>query len=299
MINIGVIASQGLIKLLDINPAVLALSLRKIRTAYSGYVLKVRRSSDNATTDVSFDSNGSTSGSSPVSAGGNLTTWMGSDNVFVDTWYDQSVNGNNAVQLTAANQPQLAASGVIYTQNSKPTINFNNSSVHYWDVADSASLDLDVGLSSFWVGTTADTTTTRVFSPYDKRVNSSPFRGYTTFFGNGPQRCYAQWNADAVSATNATASFSTDTLMLLSLLATRNSSATFYKNNSSLGTGSLSSVAGTSINTEALKVGIAASVDISNNIYGKYSELIIFNTSLSAANLNAVNRSIMSYYGIT
>lgn len=38
---------------------------------------------------------------------------------FVTTWYDQSGNGNNATQATAANQPKIVSSGSLITQGSK------------------------------------------------------------------------------------------------------------------------------------------------------------------------------------
>ena len=44
---------------------------------------------------------------------------------FVTTWYDQSGNGNNSTQTTAASQPQIVSSGTIYMLNSKPAISGN------------------------------------------------------------------------------------------------------------------------------------------------------------------------------
>ena len=43
---------------------------------------------------------------------------------FVTTWYDQSGNGFNLSQPTAASQPQIVSSGSIITQNGQPTIQF-------------------------------------------------------------------------------------------------------------------------------------------------------------------------------
>ena len=44
---------------------------------------------------------------------------------FVTTWYDQSGNGNHAVQSTATKQPKIMSSGVLVTQNGKPTMRFD------------------------------------------------------------------------------------------------------------------------------------------------------------------------------
>ena len=86
-----------------------AFSMRKVRAAYSGNCLKVRRSSDNTTQDIGFSG-----GWLDESA---VTTFVGANDGFVDTWYDQSGNGFNAVQATTSSQPRLVSSGTI----NKPT----------------------------------------------------------------------------------------------------------------------------------------------------------------------------------
>ncbi len=106
--------------LLDTYPnATVAYSLRKLRSAYSGNAIRVRRSSDNAEQDFGFVSN--------VLDTASLLTFCGAGNGFVTTWYDQSGNGLNITNTTAANQPQIVTSGAMITENSKPTILFDGS----------------------------------------------------------------------------------------------------------------------------------------------------------------------------
>jgi hypothetical protein len=94
--------------LLDLFPnAAAAYSLRKLRTAYSGSAIRVRRSSDNTEQDIGFVGNNLDTAS--------LLTFCGAGNGFVTTWYDQSGNGNNATQSTAGNQPIIVSSGAILT----------------------------------------------------------------------------------------------------------------------------------------------------------------------------------------
>jgi hypothetical protein len=106
--------------LLDLYPnAAAAYSFRKLRTAYTGNAIRVRRSSDNTEQDIGFVS-------------GNLDTvsllaFCGVGNGFVTTWYDQSGNGNNATQSTAANQPQIVSVGSVVTVLGKPTLQFDGS----------------------------------------------------------------------------------------------------------------------------------------------------------------------------
>lgn len=99
--------------LLDRYPAKVAYSLMQLKTGIT-YVVRVRRSSDNAEQDFR-----------PTQiTDGTLTTFTGVGDGFVTTWYDQSGNGYNATQATQADQPQIVASGVLITENGKPAIKF-------------------------------------------------------------------------------------------------------------------------------------------------------------------------------
>lgn len=79
-------------------------SMRKIVPSYTGYALRVRRSSDNAEADVSFDSNGLVSDASPVTlvSDGSTSTLGTFKNFieFVSIWYNQSKN-TETVTFTA------------------------------------------------------------------------------------------------------------------------------------------------------------------------------------------------------
>lgn len=91
----------------DITGASAAYSLRKIRTAYAGNCIKVRRSSDNTTQDIGFSGDWLDESS--------LLTFCGAGNGFVDTWYDQSTNVKNLVQATTGLQPRIVNAGVVET----------------------------------------------------------------------------------------------------------------------------------------------------------------------------------------
>ena len=98
--------------------AAAAYSLRKLRTAYTGSAIRIRRDSDNAETDIGFTSNGNLNTTS-------VSTFCGGANGFVEIWYDQSGNDNDAVQNTQANQPQIYAGSSIITRFGNPSIRFN------------------------------------------------------------------------------------------------------------------------------------------------------------------------------
>jgi hypothetical protein len=96
--------------------ATAAYSLRDLGLGADS-VVRVRRDSDNAEQD--FTSSEITDGT--------LTTFCGSNDGFVSVWYDQSSNGNNATQATAASQPKIVSSGTVIKENSVPALDFDGS----------------------------------------------------------------------------------------------------------------------------------------------------------------------------
>jgi hypothetical protein len=93
--------------LLDDYPnAAAAYSLRKLRTAYTGSAIRVRRSNDNTEQDIGFTSSGDLDTAA-------LKTFTGGFTATVTTWYDQSGNARNATQTTAANQPRIVNAGTV------------------------------------------------------------------------------------------------------------------------------------------------------------------------------------------
>ncbi len=99
----------------------LVLSIRRVITGYTGYAMRIRRSSDNAETELEYDNTGVISSNSPVSAGGTLSAWMGSSNIYVRIWYDQTGIYDMSCAI-AASQPRLYLTG---GGNSKPYIAFD------------------------------------------------------------------------------------------------------------------------------------------------------------------------------
>lgn len=97
-------AFQGL---LDLYPnAAAAYSVRKLRSAYSGAAIRVRRSSDNAEQDIGFTGTGDLDETA-------LTAFVGANDGFVVTWYDQSGNGLDVSQLNPVAQSRIVISGVV------------------------------------------------------------------------------------------------------------------------------------------------------------------------------------------
>lgn len=95
-----------------------AYSLRKVVAAYSGAVVRVRRSSDNTTQDFT----------ATQVTDGTLLSFVGAGDGFVDTLFDQKArSGFNLTQSVQANQPIIVQSGVLYTENGRPAMKFDGS----------------------------------------------------------------------------------------------------------------------------------------------------------------------------
>jgi hypothetical protein len=118
--QLGLIGSLNITPfLLDLYPnASAAYSLRLLRGAYTGSAIRVRRSSDNAESDIGF------SGENLDTSA--LTSFCSGTDGFVTTWYDQSGNAKNVTQTTAIYQPQIVSSGNVININSKPSIKMNS-----------------------------------------------------------------------------------------------------------------------------------------------------------------------------
>lgn len=95
-----------------------AHSLRRTLSAYTGPLIKVRRSSDNTTLEVGATSTGDLDTAA-------LLSFVGSSDGFVETFYDQGPTGRHLSQATAANQPRIVAGGVLDSVNGKPALVFD------------------------------------------------------------------------------------------------------------------------------------------------------------------------------
>jgi hypothetical protein len=93
--------------------ASLGLSLELLDKDYSGFCIKVRRSSDNTELDIGFVNNELDTAS--------LLDFVGSGNGFVSIIYDQ-VGSNNMTQTTANLQSQIVSNGSVILKGGKPCI---------------------------------------------------------------------------------------------------------------------------------------------------------------------------------
>ena len=105
--------------LLDTYPsATIAYSVRKLRTAYSGQCMRIKRSSDSTESDIGFDGAGYVDTAA-------ISSFAGAGDCGAVTWYDQSGNGYN-LTTTDRTVAKMVVGGVLQTHNSLATCKFAN-----------------------------------------------------------------------------------------------------------------------------------------------------------------------------
>ena len=211
-IGTNLIFGNQLIKILDIYPtAHHAYSLRKLRSAYGGFCLRIRRTTTTptvttTTVDLDFDSNNTISLNSAITyVSGTATTAINlgqfcasilngytnpdlvniNQNIFVVTWFDQSGNGKNPTNATAGQQPRLVNGGNLETSGGKIAVRFTRTSSQNLSMSDTtANIN---NMSSYWVGALVGSTgsqigyllgvANRFYFPF---YNGNVFAGYGT-----------------------------------------------------------------------------------------------------------------------
>ena len=101
--------------------AVAYSAARRLSSTYTGALIRVRRSSDNAEQDIGYTAGNVLDESA-------LTTFVGANNGFITKLYDQSGNTIDIAQSTALSQPKIVNSGTVLKANTKPYFQTDGSS---------------------------------------------------------------------------------------------------------------------------------------------------------------------------
>lgn len=254
------------IALLDLYPnAAVAYSLRKLRTAYTGSAIRVRRSSDNTEQDIGFTALSDLDTSA-------LTSFCGSGNGFVTTWYDQSGNARNATQSTAANQPQVVSGGSVIMENGKPSI----------DHISTTQLLLS---ANFTIGSTYSMYGVVKFDAYNKEIFGSSTGSYNIY----QESTKNYHNGGGVGFSNGVFGLN---FALLSTYRNGTVAVSQYKNSTILG-----STFNLSANGNFVLRSLSGEEISIYNLDGRLSEAIIYNT-YQFSNQSGLEGNIKTYYGL-
>jgi hypothetical protein len=273
----GIVASAGAViinPLLDDYPnAAAAYSLRKLRSAYTGSAIRVRRSSDNTEQDIGFSVLGGLDTSS-------LTSFCGSGNGFVTTWYDQSGNARNVTQSTAANQPQIVSSGSVILENSKPTLQFDGSN----DWLINATINISQPITRFSIAKSTNTGTGAL-------VDSNTTNRFILYKGGGLDQ-----NGNFVASYNNTGN---------ALTVTNNSNRNLFYELANSGSnefainGNTATIGNNGTNgMNQLSIGnIRTNIVGGYTLAGNFQELVIYSSNQSS-NRTGIQSNINTYYAI-
>lgn len=303
IINPYVYASAGLL-LDNYTNITAAFSIRKLRTAYTGYCLIARRTvgATTVTANVSFDTNNTISLDSGivVATGTSAATNLGqfcaatgysnpdgiaaNQSIFVSQWYDQSANANNFTQASVSFQPRLINAGALETISgvggTKTTINGNNatltlltraSAITSQTIFSVAKIETANSLNAFM----GNVGTTNVFCFYDGTI--------TNYNGIG-----------ANDGTNIRSLTGGDLNSHIAYLNIRSSN--FYAARD----GNAESLVGSFLVANMSNRAIFANGTTgatAGSFRGKISELILFSDDKSSS-LSAIRTNINNYYAI-
>lgn len=177
--------------LLDNYPSAAAYSLRRLRTAYSGNAIRIRRSNDNAEQDIGFSSNTLDTAA--------ISSFVGSNNAFVTTWYDQSGNGVDLTQTTAGKQPIIVTSGTLEVQGSNPKLRFDGART----MRTSAG-QLNFGTLDSYITMQATTNNTVLFGLPHASTHIDPYFRYSIYYFSG---FYVRFNGTESAAGGANTNY--------------------------------------------------------------------------------------------
>jgi len=254
--------------LLDTYPsATVAYSLRKLRTAYAGSAIRVRRSSDNTEQDIGFVGN--------VLDTASLLTFCGVSNGFITRWYDQSTNANDATTTTFSLQCQVVISGAMITDvyNGKFTTVWANDQYPIL-----TSIPIAQNFTMFAV-------VTRALS------NNGLFP-----LGSSPSPYIFNWNSFGTATSQITSGlvthqvgFTTIGDYIVSVLRDSSNVLKAFRNSTALTTG-----VSTGTPTVALRFGFSQGAGST----GRMQEMIFWNNQDLESSRSNIESNINSYYSV-
>jgi hypothetical protein len=270
-----------------------AYGVRKLRTAYAGAAINVRRSSDNTTMDIGFNT-----GTLDLNTAA-LLTFAGSGSAYITTYYDQSGNGRNLTQATAADQPIIVNAGALveFGTNSRAAPLFNGTS----DYLTRVGAGLYASGASTCVG---------VFGSASLGLLRSVLMEGNTTEGN---TYYAPMLEDDASGANLTSFIRNDADSVDYNFVTGPPPAAFDGNLHQCevddsGTSITTYVDGTPTNTGSytrsgtltvtnISMGAVVRSTVSNWFNGYILEMLTFGSVISLADRTAIRADQKSYYG--
>lgn len=278
----GVLAKVHYRFLLDeVTGAHFAYALKKLRAAYAGNVIEVRRSSDNTTQNIGFSGN--------LLDTASLLSFVGAGDGFIRTWYDQSGNGYNATQTTAANQPKIVSSGAYLSE-----LQFDGSNDHL-ELADAGAKAVFQNVTNGAVFvTTKSNSTTSIYNILTITTGASTISARVSLDFNllsNNRLTLTGRRTDAAGASQHTSSANHGNAeeVISTLCDWGNSDALVYENGVQTVNSTSFTTDGSTSNTASQRmfIGANALLGTPRHLNGSIKNLIAYNTDKSGSRATA------------
>jgi len=214
---------------------------------------------------------------------------------FVETWYDQSGNGNHATQSVIANQPKIVDAGVLVKRTingvSSPSVKFTAGNVMTHGLT---SLSTDGQQSLFFVSDNqlTSSTSTRLIEIMSNTADEARRRRPLIFRGNGGN---LRFSVDTLSGLYITPS-QTNFVSLYSSITEDSGGGTHiaYQDGSQFGSASVTLDANPNIDLNSRRFGNIASDELGAFFFTE----VIYYPSDQSANRAAIETNINNQYDI-
>jgi hypothetical protein len=203
---------------------------------------------------------------------------------FVETWYDQSGNGNDAVQATAGNQPKIVNAGALVVDSSIAGLDFDGG-----DFLTASSVSGLEGSISMFAVSVRDATG-YVVSPSNSSSGAKYFgiqEGASTSVAN-PRNTSSVTVSDSVSGADRL-TFSVTTGATSTSVGANGSAVTTTTNDYG------DNFAGSDI--DQIAIGILRTVSASGQFNGRIREILVYSSD-QTDNRTALETNINSHYSI-
>jgi len=248
--------------------AAAAYSVRKLRTAYTGSAIRVRRASDNTEQDIGFTAGGDLDEQA-------LATFCGASDGFVRTWYDQSGNSRDMIRTNTSDQGKIydSTTGTV-TQNGKPAISHAGSFVHYLQCANQSTANYHSNNDI----------------AYSAVVGSSTSSYYTGYYQlTTAINVYPRWASGTLHRTPTQIALGVSTTGQWHHFSYRDNDSVLIRHNAA------NIVSGS--DTAAIPTYTGSTASITAGFGSLMQEVIIFNTAM-ASSQTGVETNVNDYYSI-
>lgn len=257
---------------------------RKLRTAYAGSIIRVRRSNDNAEQDIGFVNN--------LLDTASLKTFVGANSGYITICYDQSGNSLNAANATLLQQPQIVAAGVVLRANGQPTISFGTESDSWGLLIPTGFLNAATTLSYFQVATVTDYASSNagVFGPANTNTTGMQILQVSVI----SRPTYLSFNSEAARNNNAGAGYQmwNDAAQSITSVHGNTTSVGVFKNGSAITL--TNSAAMPTLNYNGI-YAIGFYNGSGNDMKGNINEVVIY-TSNQTSNRGGIETNMRNFY---